>query len=196
MTHVNTISSNVLLSSELLSDEDSYGLFIELGERLQLTHSEIISIDLPARNRVEALLQNEFLEEKQLRGLACDFAEHTLHVFEEHAPRDRRLHKCIEAARLYLGSANLKELQVAIKEAIPAVWQFAKTEFIGAFVAGMAVTFLDYQDASEMARQVARQTQRAAHREEWESRNSDLKLMIGREKEATWQLTRIVEIFA
>jgi hypothetical protein len=185
-----------LLSSGLLCAEDSHILRIELSERLHLTPSEISSLDLPAINRVEALLRSEFLEETQLRELACDFAGHTLHVFEQHAPGDRRPHECVEAARLYFAGASLEGLQEAIKEAIPAVWRFDKTEFIGAFTAGLAATFLDYQDAAEMARVVALHAQRAAHRKEWESRESDLELIIGREKEATWQLTRIVKILA
>jgi hypothetical protein len=71
------------------------------------------------------------------------------------------------------------------------VWQFDKTEFIGAITAGLATTFLDYHDAAIMARLVATHTQKAAHRKEWESRKSSLELMTKGEKEATWQLACI-----
>ena len=47
-----------------------------------------------------------------------------------------------------------------------------------------------------MARDVALWAQQAAHRMAWESRESDYEPMIQREKEATWQLERIVEKLA
>lgn len=194
MGRVQTISTALLLRSELLSIEESHSLKHQLEGRLQLTSSDIIELDLPAKNRVEALLQNAFMEDKQLRGLACDFAEHTLHVFEEHAPRDYRPRKCIEAARLYLAGGSLEGVQRAVKDAIPAVWLFEKTELVSAFVAGLAVTFLDFDDAGVMAKPVATHCQRATHRKVWESRKSDLELMIGGEKEALWQLSRILEV--
>lgn len=193
MIQANTISSNVLLSSRLLSAEDSHPLSVELEERLQLTSSEIVSLDLPARNRVEALLRNEFLAEHQLRELACEFAEHTLHIYGEHSPKNRHPHQCIEAARQYLAGANIDRLQAAIKEAIPVIWRLEGTRFVGAFTAGLAATLLDYPEAAELARIVALHTQRAAHRKEWESRKSNLEPMVVREKEATWQLAYIVE---
>jgi hypothetical protein len=194
MKRAKTISSTVLLNSELLSAEEAHILGIQLEGRLQLTSSEIIALDLPAKNRVEALLQSEFLEEKHLRALACDFAEHTLYIFEEHSPTYRHPQQCVEAARRYLAGASIMELQRAIREAIPAVWRLEKTAFVGAFTAGMAVLFLDYHDAAETARIVANHTQRAIHYREWERRESDLELMFGRELGATWQLARIAEI--
>jgi hypothetical protein len=189
-----TISSTVLLDSELLSAEEAYLLRFQLEKQPRLTASEILALDLPAKNRVEALLQREFLADKPLRALACDFAEHTLYIFEEYARGNRHPHQCVEAARRYIEGASIEELQRAITEAIPAVWRLEKTAFVGAFTAGMAVLFLDYQDAAVMARLVANHTQRAIHYREWERRESNIELMFGRELGATWQLTRIVEI--
>jgi hypothetical protein len=68
-----------------------------------------------------------------------------------------------------------------------------RTKFVGAFTAGLAATLLDYHDATKMARVVALYTQKAAHRKEWERRKSDLEILIEREREAVWQLERIVE---
>jgi hypothetical protein len=190
---VKTILGDVLLSSELLSTEEAHILSLQLEKRPLLTASEIISLDLPAKNRVEALLQIEFLGESHLRALACDFAEHTLYIFEEHAKGDRHPHQCVEAARRCLEGASMEGLQAAIREAIPAVWQLEKTAFVGAFTAGMAATFLDNHDAAVMVRHVANHTQRAIHYKEWESRKSDFEPMFGRELGATWQLARIAE---
>lgn len=194
MEQTGVIPSQVLLSSELLSVEEHQDLLIQLDGRLQLTASEIVEIDLPARNRVEALLRSEFLKDRQLRELACDFAEHTLPLFEEYAPRERRPHRCVETARLYLSGGNFDELQRAIREAIPAVWQLQGTKFTSAFTAGLAVTFLDYPDAAGIAWPVALHSQKAAHYKEWEIRKGYLELMMGREKEATWQLARVAAI--
>lgn len=196
MDRVKTISVDVLLSSELLSVEDFGSLRLQLEGRIQLTAAEVIELDLSAKNRVEALLRGELLDDKQLRELACDFAAHTLYVFEEHAPRDHRPRNCIEAARLFLAGGSYEKLQAAIKEAMPAVWQLHGTKFTSAFTAGLAVTFLDYYDAAEMVQPVALHAQRAAHYKEWETRKSNLELMIGREKEATWQLVRIAKILS
>lgn len=193
MEQVKTISCTVLLSSELLSPEESHILSLQLEGKPHLTVSEIIALDLPAKNRVEALLQIEFLEEKQLRALACDFVEHTLYIFEEQSPMYPQPRRCVAAARQYLAGASIERLQEAIKEAIPAVWRLERTPFVGAFTAGMAALFLDYHDAAETARIVANHTQRAIHYREWERRESDLELMFGRELGATWQLTRIAE---
>lgn len=196
MDRVKTISVDVLLSSELLSVEESNSLRLQLEGRRQLTAADVIALDLPAKNRVEALLRGELLDDKHLRELACDFAAHTLYVFEEHTPRDRRPRNCIEAARLFLAGGSYEELQAAIKEAIPVVWQLHGTKFTSAFMAGLAVTFLDCYDAAEMVQPVALHAQRAAHYKEWETRKSNLELMTGREKEATWQLVRIAEILS
>lgn len=194
MERVKTISADILLRSELLSAEEAHLLSLQLENRPLLTASEIISLDLPAKNRVEALLQSEFLGEKRLRALACDFAEHTLYMFEEHAREDRHPHQCVEAARRYLEGASMKGLHTTINEAIPVVWRLEKTAFVSAFTAGVAATFLGNHDAAVMVRHVANHTQRATHYKEWESRESDLELMFGREMEATWQLTRIAEM--
>lgn len=190
MGRVRTIPTSVLLSSELLSVEESQSLRTQIEGLLQLTPSDILKLDLPAKNRVEALLQCEFLADKQLRSLACDFAEHTLRIFEDHALGDHRPRKCIEVARLYISSAGPEDLQRAVKNAIPAVWRFEKTGPASAFLAGLAVTFLDSDDASVMARAVTTHCQRAAHRKAWESRKSNFELMIRDEKEALWQLSR------
>jgi hypothetical protein len=191
---VKTIPQSVLLSSELLSAEDSFSLSIELRQRLQLTASEIIELDLPARNRVEALLQEEFLKEGQLRELACDFAEHTLQVFESYFPDDLRPRNFVEIARLYYaGMANNEKLKDAFIETWRAIERLNEGRYKGAFASGLAASLLYPGEARKMARDVALWSQNAAHRRAWENRRSNFEPMIGREKEAVWQLKRIVE---
>jgi hypothetical protein len=188
---VKPISSNVLLSSGLLSTEDYTCLSIEL-EECWLTPSQIISIDLPARNRVEALLRKEFFGECQLRELSCDFAEHTLHIFERYCPDDPRPRKVVEIARLYYsGSIGEGRLKDAFVEAWRAIERFKDNVYKAAFASGIAASLLYSGEAEKMARDVAVWAQNAAHRREWEGRKSNFQPMFGREKEAAWQLKHI-----
>ena len=197
MSWVKTILANVLLSSELLSTEDSFSLIIELKQRLQLTASEIIELDLPARNRVEALLQEEFLKDDQLRELACDFAEHTLQVFEWYCPDDPRPRNFVEVARLYYaGEVSKERLKDAFTDTWNSIERFNEGKYKGAFASGLAASLLYSGEPGKMARDVALWSQNAAHRKKWESRISNFEPMTGREREAVWQLERIVKKLA
>lgn len=188
-----TISVEKLLDSELITAEESYGLLERFVIRPQITAPEVLELDLPAKNRVEALLQPEFLPEMQLRELACDFAAHTIHIFESHAPEDHRPRRCLEVARLHVaGRASSEEFSAAIKDARPSMWRFQATAYKSAFEASYAVLLLDLEDADMMARDVARYAQLAAHHEVWERRKSSIEPIFNREKEAAWQLSQIM----
>ena len=189
-----TISINVLLKSDLITTEESYDLIERSVINPPVTATEILELDLPAKNRVEALLQPEFLSESQLRTLAIDFTEHTLHIFESHALTDYRPRRCVDVARLHLAKqASINELETAIREARPSMWQFQRTEHESAFYASYAALMLNFEDAAEMVRQVAIYAQKAAHRDAWESKKSNVEPMIAREIEAAWQLEQILK---
>lgn len=192
---VKTISVGVLLDSDLITTEESYDLIERYVTYPQITAAEILELDLPAKNRVEALLRREFLTEKHLRALACDFAEHTLYVFEAHAPGDHRPHKCLGTAALLNmeGAGTWEQLQRVIEEARPAMWRFEGTKHVGALEACRAALMVGHEDAARMAREVAICSQVAAHRNAWESRKSSVEPMTKREMEAAWQLEKIVE---
>ena len=183
-----------LLDSDLISTEESYDLIERSVLLPQITASEILELDLPAKNRVEAVLQPEFLTEMQLCALACDFAEHTVHIFEAHAPEDPYPRRCIEIARLHLARrASVHELRAAIRDAKPSMWRFQRTEHKSAFEASYAVLWLDFEDSDRMARDIARYAQLAAHHMAWESRKSKVEPMFEREREAAWQLEQITK---
>jgi len=56
----------------------------------------------------------DFIPKKELRLLACDYAEHVLHIFEEKCPKDDLPRKAIETARAYTnGEATRKEMAAA-----------------------------------------------------------------------------------
>jgi hypothetical protein len=190
---VKTIPAHILLESVLLSEEESFPLQGRFHPRQSITAEDVLELELPAKVRVDALLRYEFLGEKQLRSLACDFAMHTLHIFSSRVPDDSILRRCLSAARKHIrGDVRLRELQAAVKEAVPVVWKLEGTPYVSAFEAGLAVTFLDYKNASELTRVVAVQTQKAAQRMQWENRKSNVQPLTAREREAAWQLSRII----
>jgi hypothetical protein len=191
---VKTISVDILLRSELITSEESYSLIERFVRNPHITPTEILDLDLAAKNRVEALLQPEFLNVGTLRDLACDFAAHTLHVFEAHAPDDYRPHECLSTAFLLntWGIGSWEELRKTINDARPAMRQFEGTEYVSALESCRAALLMGREDAARMAREVAVCAQVAAHRKVWESRKSNIEPMIEREKEAAWQLERIV----
>jgi|ERR1051325_2540083 hypothetical protein len=187
-----TIPLNVLLSSDLINNEETYLLVGAAAHRPYLSAEDIIALDLPAKNRVEALLRYEFLTEKQLRWLACDFVEHVLHVFKALALEDSHPRACVEAARLYANGVISPELlRVMLDKARPSMQRFRSTKHVGAFEVGWAVLLFDGEDAALMAQEVAVCAQRAAHRKVWENRKNDLEPMTARETEAAWQLKQI-----
>lgn len=189
-----TIHLHIILASDLITNEESHPLIGAFSHRPYLSADEIIALDLSAKNRVEALLRHEFLTEKQLRSLACDFAEHVLHVFEGLTPEDFRPRACVEAARLFAdGVMNIEMLRIILDEARPSMQRFRGSEYVGAFEVGWAVLLFDGEDAALMAQEVAVCAQRAAHRKVWENRKCGLEPMIEREMEAVWQLKQIVD---
>lgn len=192
---VKTISVDVLLKSELITNEDSYSLIERFVRNPQITVAEILELNLPAKNRVEALLQAEFLNEGKLRNLACDFAAHTLHVFEAHAPSDYRPHECLSTAFLLntWGLSTWEQLKKTIEDARPAMWQFERTAHVGALEACRAVLLIGNDDAARMAREVALCSQMAVHHKAWENRRSNVEPMNAREEEACWQLEQIMK---
>jgi hypothetical protein len=195
---VKTISIEVFLKSDLITTEESYSLIERFVVKPQITAAEILDLDIPAKNRVEALLQPEFLNESKLRKLACAFAAHTLHIFEAHSPGDYRPHECLSIAFLLnaWGIGTWEYLRETIRDARPAMWQFQGTEYVGAFEACRAALLVGAENAARMTREVAICSQIAAHRNLWERRSSNIEPMLAREVEASWQLERILEVLA
>lgn len=190
-----TTPVEVLLKSDLIAPEESRALAGRLARAARVSAVGILELDLPARNRVEALLRPEFFNEGRLRELACEFAAHTLHIFEEAAPGDYRPHDCLCAASLLntWGIGSWEGLQRTIEEARPVTSRFRGEEHLGAFAACRAALLVGAEDAALMAREVAACSQTAAHRKEREERISHVEPAVARETEAAWQLTQIVE---
>ena len=83
--------------------------------------------------------------EREIRLLACDFAEHTLSIFEEKYPDDKRPHKAIEISRKFAeGEATREDLAAAgtvawaILDAAWAAWAVARDAALEALDAACA----------------------------------------------------------
>jgi hypothetical protein len=71
-------------------------------------------MDIPAKDRLWAVLREEFLSEKTLQIAACDFAEHVLPVYENRYSDNNAPRHCIEVARRHIeGEATDEELREA-----------------------------------------------------------------------------------
>lgn len=105
---------------------------------------------------LDLVLRKEFIEERALHLLACDFAEHVLHIFEKEYPNDDRPRKAIETKRFWIdGKITKEELDAARYAAWDAAWDAAWAA----------------RDAVRAARDAARAAARAASRDaerEWQ----------------------------
>jgi hypothetical protein len=84
------------------------------GGRERCTATDILRMDIPAKDRLWAVLREEFLSEKLLQVAACDFAEHVLPLYERQYPDNNAPRDCIEVRRRYIeGEATDEELREA-----------------------------------------------------------------------------------
>ena len=85
------------------------------------TPFEIARLGIPAEDRIRILLKSGIVPKKQLRLLACNFAERTLLHFEAEYPDDKRPREAIETRRRWVnGEATDEELatvRVAVGDA-------------------------------------------------------------------------------
>jgi hypothetical protein len=95
--------------------------------RESLTARDIVDLYIPAKDKVWALLHNEFISDGQTHLYACDVAERAL-VAEREAGRepDERSWAAIEAKRAWLdGKITDEELAAAREAARGAAWAAA-----------------------------------------------------------------------
>ena len=92
------------------------GLF---AGRENLTILDILALDIPAADRLWAVLRNEFFTDEQLHTLACDFAEHVVHLCGD----DPRPQAAIDAKRAWLrGEISAAAWAAASAAAWDAAW--------------------------------------------------------------------------
>lgn len=90
--------------------------------RERLTALDVLALDIPADDRLWAVLRPELIPERDLHELACRFAERVLPLFEAAHPHDSRPRAVIEAKRAWLrGEISDAELAAA-RDAAWAAW--------------------------------------------------------------------------
>ena len=91
------------------------------GGRETLTALEILDRPIPAQDRLWAVLRQDFIPDRELRMLACDFAEAVLPIWEKKYPTDDRPRKAIEAGRAFtkgeIDSTTLRAAWAAFRDA-------------------------------------------------------------------------------
>jgi hypothetical protein len=82
--------------------------------RPELTALDILDLDIPAEDRLWAVLRTDFFPEREIHELACVFAERAVAILERHDPDEKRPRAAIEAKRRWLhGEITDRELDVA-----------------------------------------------------------------------------------
>jgi len=82
-----------------------------VGDGFALTKENILSLNIPTKDKIWVLIKLPILSIAQKKELACTVAEHVLQIFETRHPNDKRPRECIEATRKNLrGEISLNEL--------------------------------------------------------------------------------------
>jgi hypothetical protein len=93
-------------------------------------------------DRLWLLLRSEIIPERELRLLACDFAESTLNIFEREIPDDTRPRDCVAVARRFAdGEATRDDLAASLS----AAWS-------AALAASWAASWVSWSAAGAAAR--------------------------------------------
>jgi len=91
--------------------------------------------------------------DKEIRVLACDFAGHTLHIFEEKHPNNKRPRQVIEISRKFSeGKATREELDAARD----AIWDAGVAVEAAAWDAGDDIAGIAARAAARAAAEAAR----------------------------------------
>lgn len=108
--------------------------------REAVTALDILDMDILHGDRVQAGLRWYLIDEKTLRSLGYDFAEHVLPLFEADHPRDSRPRQLIENARkVDMGLTTDRGLQDYISNAMEAMRLIAPYPEVKDTAAGNAI---------------------------------------------------------
>ena len=90
--------------------------------RESLSWEDIVALDIPTEDKLWALLREDFIPDRELHLLACDFAEKVLHLTD-----DPRCSEAIRVKRLWVdGKATYEELAAAWDAALDAALAAAR----------------------------------------------------------------------
>src|SRR5574343_428586 len=84
--------------------------------RESLSWEDVVALDIPTEDKLWALLREDFIPDRELHLLACDFAEKVLHLTD-----DPRCAEAIRVKRLWVdGKATNSALDAALAAALDA----------------------------------------------------------------------------
>ena len=136
--------------------------------RKALSVADILRMrSITRRDKLWAVLRNEFFGDRELRLMACDFAERVLPMFEAKYPDDNRPRKAIEVSRRFaVDEATAEELECARSAARSAAGYAA---WCAAMCAVYAAKSAACRAAEAASRRAARRAARYAVRSAAES---------------------------
>jgi hypothetical protein len=159
-----------------------------MGKRKSISWRDIVAAPIPVKHKIWALLHHqEFFSHQELVGLACDFSERVLHLFENIFPDDKHPRQTIEVARRWVINPiqNNKTAAHAVYAAAVAA-HAAYVADAAAYAAAHAVYAAAYAAAADAADAVAYAAAAAADAADDAVDDADA-------GERKWQLQHIVE---
>ena len=101
------MSWNLCYEREKISD-------LLFQDKEEVGFEDIVTLDIPAKDKLWAVLRNEFFTDNDLYFLACKFASLVMPIWEKYYPNDKRPQTAIETRLRWLrGEATDEELAVA-----------------------------------------------------------------------------------
>jgi hypothetical protein len=156
-----------------------------------VTVADILNMDIPPQDKLWAALHREFFTDERLHNLACDFAEHVVHLCGD----DPRPQAAIDAKRAWLrGEITDEELTAARDAAWDASWVAAgaATWNVTWASAGTTASAAASATASAAASAAAWVAAWAAREAAKEARDAALAISItALVTEAEWQLEQV-----
>jgi hypothetical protein len=128
------------------------------GGRRQMSPPEVLDCHVSAVEKMWVLLRNPIFTDRELRLIACDFADEVLPIYENANPNDNRTKACIEMARKFAnGEFPDEERNAARNAARAAARQGGRTVWAAwAAWAAMDAASEDAEDAAWAAAGAAR----------------------------------------
>ena len=185
-----TVTVEQVMSWKPCGDYDEEKVRKLCGTKPALSALEILSLNIPDKDKLWAVLRNEFFTDKQLRHLACDFAGRVLPIWYAKYPDDHRPRICIETARRYADGQATNEDRAAAWEAAGEAARAAAGEAARA-TARAAARAAAWEAAWEAARAAAWEAAgEAAGEAAWEAARATARAAAW-EAAGEWQVERV-----
>jgi hypothetical protein len=127
------------------------------GGRRQMSPLEVLDCDAKSEDKLWVLLRNPIFTDRELRLMACDFADEVLPIYENAYPDDRRARDCIEMSKKFAnGECSAEEVDAARAAAFAAWAAASDAASDAARAAAWAAAWAAARAASDAASDAAR----------------------------------------